>query len=230
MYLFPYSMLLFSLISLCAFPLPACAMPAITCHCFTERVYDASRPAAADAYFLAAVQNTFFAIVFDTDKKSIVMKKQQVCSADDLWIAHWIAAQTGKNPDTLLQSRSRGDSWKQVATALRIPPKAAGTRFMSVLNAHGPVGQLSEAVVDAIIVKEQLVGEQELADVRRVGATNQELIIAILVGAGSGQPVRRVYQTVKSGTSTWGALLTSARIDVNRLQYEMVRILKIRHI
>ena len=101
---------------------------------------------------------------------------------------------------------------------------------MSVLNAHGPVGQLSEAVVDAIIVKEQLVGEQELADVRRVGATNQELIIAILVGAGSGQPVRRVYQTVKSGTSTWGALLTSARIDVNRLQYEMVRILKIRHI
>ena len=66
-----------ALVILITLPIPVVAMPAITCHCFKDRSYDAARPAAADPYFLATTQNSCFAIVFNTDKKNIMMKKQQ---------------------------------------------------------------------------------------------------------------------------------------------------------
>jgi len=64
-------------------PMPVRAIPAISCHCFTDRSYDAARPAAADPYFLASIQNSFIAIVFNTDKNNIVIKKQQGTSSMD---------------------------------------------------------------------------------------------------------------------------------------------------
>lgn len=88
--------ILFCFILMYTLPISAYAIPAITCHCFTDRSYDAAHPAAADAYFLATTQNAFFALVFNTDKKSVVMKKQQGTSPDDLWIAYWVASKTGK--------------------------------------------------------------------------------------------------------------------------------------
>jgi hypothetical protein len=79
------------IIMLLLLPMPALATSAITCHCFTDRFYNAERPAAADPYLLATTQNSFFAVVFNTDKKTIVIKKQQGTSSDDLWIAFWVA-------------------------------------------------------------------------------------------------------------------------------------------
>ncbi|MEI7818227.1 MAG: hypothetical protein WCI45_13655, partial [Desulfuromonadales bacterium] len=86
---------LFSLSLLLFLPDSSPAAPAITCHCFTERKYDFSRPAVADPYFLATTQNSFFATYFAVDKKVIVMKKQTGSSADDLWIGYWIASKSG---------------------------------------------------------------------------------------------------------------------------------------
>ncbi|CAG0969596.1 hypothetical protein GEOBC_01197 [Geobacteraceae bacterium] len=42
---------LLSLVLLVLFPLSALAMPAITCHCFTDRAYDPARPMVADPLF-----------------------------------------------------------------------------------------------------------------------------------------------------------------------------------
>ena len=85
---------------------PAQAIPTISCHCFTDRSYDPARPALADPYFLAMTQNTLFALVFKIDKKSVVIKKQQGVSSDDLWIAYWIAAKSGQSPEGLLQAKT----------------------------------------------------------------------------------------------------------------------------
>ena len=52
------------LLALVLAPLPAAAIPAITCHCFTERAYDPALPFVADPYFLATTQNSFFAAAF----------------------------------------------------------------------------------------------------------------------------------------------------------------------
>ncbi len=117
------------------FPVPVMAIPAITCHCFTDRSYDPVRPAAADPYFLATTQNSFFAIVFNADRKSIVMKKQQGASSDDLWIAYWVASKSGISPETLLQSKQGKDMWKDVITPLRLATKPLGAGFSAALNA-----------------------------------------------------------------------------------------------
>lgn len=178
MRLVPSSKLLLCLILLFMLPIPAHAIPAITCHCFTDRSYDAAHPAAADAYFLATTQNSFFAIVFNTDKKSIVMKKQQGTSPDDLWVAYWVASKAGKTPDSLLQAKLKSHSWKNVIVPLNLPPKILGARFSNALNTNVPTGRLSEAVVDELFLKDQLLSERDLADLRKAGATNQELIIA----------------------------------------------------
>ena len=42
-------------------PLAAVAMPTINCHCFRDRSFDPQQPQAADGYFLATAQNSFFA-------------------------------------------------------------------------------------------------------------------------------------------------------------------------
>ncbi|MDU0459100.1 MAG: hypothetical protein RW306_10260 [Geobacteraceae bacterium] len=221
------SKLLLNLVLMFLLPIPAHAIPAITCHCFTDRSYDAAHPTAADAYFLATAQNSFFAIVFNIDKKSIVMKKQQGTSSDDLWVAYWVAAKAGKSPDSLFQDKTKSVSWKNVVVSLKLPPKILGARFSNALNANVPTDRLSEAVVDELFLKDQLLGEWDLADVRKAGANNQELIIATVIATKTKQSARQLYLEVKAGTKTWGSLLSWAKIDTKNMQQEVANILKL---
>ena len=219
--------ILFCLIVMFTFPLSADAIPAITCHCFTDRSYDAAHPAAADAYFLATTQNSFFAIVFNTDKKSIVIKKQQGTSPDDLWIAYWVASKAGKTTDSLLQAKSKSGAWKNVVVPLKLPPNILGARFSNAINDNLPTDRLSDAVVDELFLKNQLLGERDLDDMRKAGASNQELIIATVIATKTRQPARQLYLEVKAGTKTWGSLLSWTKIDTKNMQQEIATILKL---
>lgn len=209
------------------FPVSAYAISTITCHCFTDRSYDAARPASADTYFLATTQNSFFAIAFSTDKKSIVIKKQQGTSPDDLWVAYWLASKTGKTPDSLLQAKLKSESWKDLAVRLNLPLATMGDRFSNALNANVTTGKLSEAVVDDLFVKNQLLSEKDLVNLRNAGAINQELIIATVIAAKVKLSARQLYLDVKGGTKTWGALLSWAKIDTKNMQQEVATILNI---
>lgn len=217
-----------SLFLLIMLPLPALAIPAITCHCFTDRSFDAAKPAAADPYFLATTQNSFFAEVFNLDKKTIVMKKQQGAASDDLWIAYWVAAKSGTPADTLLQTKQGKESWQQVITPLRLSPKALGSRFSAGLKAKVSSPRLADAIVDELFLHYKLLGDKELTDLRQAGATNQELIIATLIATKTRQPARQTYLWVKNGSSTWGRSLQRARIEPRNMQQEIVTILKVR--
>ena len=207
-------------------PLSALAIPTITCHCFTDRSYDAARPAAADPYFLATTQNSFFAAAFGVDKKTIVISKQKGVSADDLWVAFWLAARFKTDPDSLLQGRKARGSWRQVAAQLAIPAKSLGARVGEALRANAPDERLAEAVADELLLRFRFYGEPELAALRKVGAGNQELILAGLLAAKTQQSATQLYRTVKVGSTSWGALLQRARVDSTEIQSEVAALVK----
>lgn len=213
-------------IALLLFPVQALAVPAITCHCFTDRSFTAERPASADPYFLATTQNSFFALVFTVDKKTVVMKKQSGTSSDDLWVAYWLARNSTASPDTLLQARAKKNTWKEVTETFRIPLNTLGARVSAGLEAAAPTASLAEAILDEICIRNQLLSSKELSELRRAGASNQEVIIAAVISLKSGQPAVTMYKEVKNGVKTWGFLLKTSAFDTKNMQSEIQTILK----
>lgn len=201
-------------------PVPASATPTITCHCFTDRSYDVAHPAAADPYFLATTQNSFFAAAFGVDKKTIMISKQKGVSADDLWIAYWLAVRSGADPESLLQGRKTTGSWRQMTTKLAIPVKSMGIRFANALKNNAGDEWLAKAVVDELLLRCRFYGEKELAALRKAGAGNQEIILAGLIAAKTRQPATLLYRNIKGGGS-WGTLLMRARIDATEIQADV---------
>lgn len=216
------------LLTVLLLPKPATAIPAITCHCFTERKFNSERPSDADPYFLATTQNSFFAEIFHVDKKSIVLKKQSGVSSDDLWIAYWIASKMRLPAEKLLQTKEEKGSWKDAIKAHHISTATLGHQFSKVLNSMQFTKPLAEAVLDELILQNQLLDAGELTTIRKSGASNQELIISILICGKTRQPARELYQRVKSGKETWGSMFTTAGIDSRNLQHEVSALLKLK--
>lgn len=204
----------------------AYAAPAITCHCFTDRSYDPSEPAKADPYFLATTQNSFLAAAFNTDKRGIVVKKQKGLPSDDLWIAHWIAANSGRTADGMLDMKERHETWPRAIAALGIGDKTLGTRLSQTLKTSPTSPRLAGAVVDELLVRYRLLGEKELSSLRRQGAVNQELILAALIAPLVRQSAETTFGQVRGGKASWGYLLDKAGIKPGEIHGRFVALLQ----
>ena len=202
------------------------AIPAITCHCFTERTFNEAQPAAADPYFLAAAQNAFFANAFNIDRQAVVMLKQQGADTDNLWVAYWIASRTADDPDRLLRSKTQDTTWQEVLAPMQIPQESLGSRFSQALSASLPADRLAKAVVDELLVGYQLLDENQLAALRKAGAPNRELILAAVLATRAGRSARQIFHDVTSGARTWGAMLHASGIDGKNLPQVVTDTLK----
>jgi len=207
-------------------PVPADAMPAITCHCFTDRSYDPARPAVADPYFLATTQNSFFAAVFNVDKKTIVMKKQTGTSADDLWIAYWIANRGNVLPENVLEQHKKKSDWNDVIATLHLDSQTLGSRFARELQSKAPGSRLAATVVDELFIQHNLLRDTELSGLRKQGITNQQIIIAAMIGAKTSRSTSRIFLEVKNNGKSWGSLLNEARIDSAGIPEQIAAFLK----
>lgn len=196
----------------------ALAIPAITCHCFSNRSYDPLHPTVADPYFLASAQNSFFAAAFAVDKKTIVIKKQKGVSPEELWIAYWMGARSGVDPDALLQARKTKDTWGQVADSSGISATSQGGRAGAALRANVADVKLADAIVDDLLLRFRFYGEGELTSLRRAGAGNQELILGSLIATRTRQTATLVYTSVKGGSASWGGELQRAKIEPGEIQ------------
>jgi hypothetical protein len=207
-------------------PTIASASPAITCHCFTDRSYDPAKPTQADPYFLAAAQNSFFAVFFAVDKKTIVLKKQGGAGNDDMWIAYWIAAKGGENPELLLAAHNSSALWKDVPAATRTSAKLLGERFAAELLAGASSAQLAQLIVDDALLRNRIIDGRDLGGLRKERATNQEVILTALLARKSGRSGLQIYQEVKLGQKSWGAQLAGAKIAASGMQAEFGAFLK----
>lgn len=194
-------------------PAVASAVSAIECHCFQDRTYDPGQPAAADPYLLATTQNSLFAAVFAVEKKSIVIRKQKGTSGDDLWVAYWLAARSGGDPESLLDKRKEKGSWQKAAAPLGIPESSLGPRVAAALKADASDEGLGQAVVDEVMLRFRFHGEPALAALRKAGAGNREVILAGLLAARIRRPAEQIHRDVRSGKSTWGGLLRQAGVE-----------------
>lgn len=215
----------FSFILLLILPMPAIAATAITCHCFTDRSYDPARPTIADPYFLATTANSFFAAAFGIEKKTIVVKKQKGVSADDLWVAYWVSTRSAADPEFMLEERKTKGSWRLVTSTLAIPDKFLGSRLAEAMKNNAADERLAEVVVDELLLRFRFHGEHELAALRKAGARNQELVLVGLIATKTRQPAIQLYNDVKGGRSSWGALLQRAKVNPGEIQSEVAALI-----
>lgn len=202
-----------------AFP---AAASAVTCHCFTDRSYDPARPTLADPYFLAATQNSFFAAVFRVDKKSIVLKKQQGRSSQELWAAYWLGTRSATDPEALMRERKTKGGWRQVTAVQGLTAKNQGGKIAAAFVADASDDALADAIVDDLLIRYRFHAENELAALRKAGAGNQELILAGLISAKTRRGALSMYREVRGGKMSWGGELQRAKIDPATIQDEII--------
>ena len=226
-------------LSLCVFlsvvliPMAALAKPTINCHCFRDRSFDAQKPHAADDYFLATAQNSFFAARFDISKKSVVIKKQKGVSAEGLWLTYWLAEKGQVTVEQLTARRDNDESWRTIVDQLALGETVLGQPISEALRAD--VEQvattadiplhLDQLIVDQILIEQNLYQAEPLQRLRRGGATNKMVLLLCALSDQSSQDVEGLYAQVDSDGQSWGELVQQSQLNVKQLYQQFKRLL-----
>lgn len=181
----------------------AFAAPTVSCHCFQDRQYVPQKAGAADPYFLATTQNSLMAALFGIDKKSLVRAKMSGNDGDSLWITYYLAQQTVKTTAEISRARSNAASWSDAVSHLKIDAGQLDSRFVGLLDKPEA---LAAFIVDESLAKKLKVERALLVSLRKDGAANNELILAVFLGLISGTDPQFNYNRFKEGES-WGKLL-----------------------
>jgi hypothetical protein len=190
---------------------PAAAAPpesTAACHCYTNRVFDPVRPAAADPYILATTRSSLLSAAFAVGKATLVQDAMAGVSPDDMWIAFWAGARTGRSSDVLLSARGGKGSWKAVFA--EIGTGGLQGPFAEALARGGTAPELAAVAVDDVLSSRMGASPASLEGLRKAGATSPEVILSTLLGPRLRATPAEVLARFRSGKVSWGMLLDEA--------------------
>jgi hypothetical protein len=206
------------------------AESAVSCHCYRDRTFDLERPAAADPYVLATTRSSLLSAAYGAPKADLVRSAMAGTAADDLWIAHWGAARTGRTAEALLEARQRQGSWSAVFRRLE-----AGEDVKAALGAaeaqagwllQDPARDaLARLAVDDVLVSRLGADPAAVRAFRGEGASSEEAVLAAVVQRHLGVPALPLLRHVRAGGTTWGRMLHESGIapkDLDRIVRSLV--------
>lgn len=207
------------LLALLATPVLAPAMP---CHCFNDREFNPGEPAAADPYYLATAQNSFFAIVTGREKRDVVFEKQKpYATAEGMWITQWLSVKTGAEEKALRRARSKAASWEQALATLGLDALAADPEVAMLLRLATTDVSLASLVVDRELVIRGVIGADALSAARAAGAGDAEAILAAFLAVKTRRTAVDLLREVRTGGKTWGTWLLDSGMNGNEMVEEM---------
>jgi hypothetical protein len=193
-------------LALAAAPAVARAAPTAACHCFRDRSFEPERPAAADPYILATTRSSLLSAALGPAKASLVQAVMGGTPADDLWVAHWAGARTGRGGGALLSAKEAKGSWRAALAGA----KDLGASFERALASAAPDAALAALAVDDVLVSRVGVSADELALLRAAGARTEEVVLAAVLAARTETLAMPILARVRSGAGTWGSVLRDA--------------------
>lgn len=206
-------------------PLPLRAAPAVTCHCFQDRAYDPQRPTAADAYFLATLQNSLYAAVSGTDKRAVVKAKMGGAAGDELWV-RWALTAPGQTSQAEVDTlRDAGHSWRKVARQLHLPLDRFDPALTKGLLRDAPTAELAALVVDTVLRTRLGATAEALARLRRDGADDRQTIAAVFLARRSGGAPHDWLAAVQRGRGSWSGLLLRAGVEAGTVETALAGLL-----
>lgn len=207
---------------------PAAAPPAAPaaatggCHCYRDRTFEPDRPAAADPYILATTRSSLLSAAFGVEKRSLVAAVMSGTPAEDLWVAHWAGARTGRPAPALLALKEDRGTW---AAALQGLPGLTGGAA-AALAGGADARALAALAVDEVLLARMGAAPAALQALRAGGASPEERILATALAAHLQAPTAPLAAEVRAGRATWGRILTEAGLvpkDLDGLVRRLVR-------
>lgn len=212
----PYKTLLAIALCVLGYTAPAAAA-GVSCHCFRDRSFDAASPAAVDPYLLATTQNSLLAAVFGVPKKDVMRAKMTGADGGRLWVAHFLARNSGGSAEEWLAARGKTASWAEAAAQRTVPLPPA----LQAAGADAGDTTLATAVVDLVLTESFGVTADILAPLRRTGAGDAETIAAVYLGLRRGEPPASLLTRVRAGETTWGSLLHATGLAPEQIDEDL---------
>lgn len=189
------------------------AMPAISCHCFQNREFDANQPAAADDYLLTTTFNTFQGLALGIDKKSIVRAKMSGRTSEELWLKHWLAKEIGLSVEEITDRYEATGSWLELA-------RRAGLAERGDLSSDR---KLAESVAQWEMIRYFGVEKEELAVLQKKGASLKEMTLSLLISALTSCSAAEVFDRAHAEGESWGRVAQKAGITFSAVETKMTK-------
>jgi hypothetical protein len=124
---------------------------------------------------------------------------------EDLWIAHWASARTGRSAAWLLSALAETGSWRAaLAGSAGLPAE-----FEEALL-RGTTSELASLAMDDVLRTRVRVAPEPLRALRAAGASAEEVVAAAFLSTRLQVPAEEVLRRYRGGKATWGKLFHDA--------------------